>query len=642
VLFVLMSAGVAHRPVLGLAGAVACAGMLLCRPQPERPAPPIWAAVVLLAFGTWYLVNAMAPEVEADPNTYHLTPAIAAMRHGGFPREITFYGAIPHATELLFALAFAFGGASAAKLVHLGFLLVSVPLIVSVARRFEVPEAAAWGAAVVYFAAPVVGVTSSSAFNDAALVAAILATAASVQTPAIAGLCTGFCFAIKMTGGIAYPIALIAFGVHRRWRDALVFTAAAALVATPWLLRNAVLTGNPFAPFFNAWFPNPYFTAQLEQELSASLRTYGVSLAERIPEVLWGSRLQGILGPVFLLSPLAILGLRRRPQRVLIALALVLTIPWWLNAGSRFLMPALPFVAMAMLAPLPRVAVIAIVALHAITAWPQAVSVYAPDTWHARRFPLAAALRIEPESAYLERTSWDYRAAKLIEKHTTLSDRILDLHGAHAAHIDRQLVGWWQSMTGRQAFLALQAAYIQAEVRLYETLAELPVQPLRRVRVRSPRHLSLAEVEFYEGALRHANRTQWSLYADKNRWELPLAFDRNLVTRWNAEVPLTVDFEADTRVSAIRVLATSTAIQVDVQRSDRTWTSLSAAHKLLGIADLRHEAIRALKRDGFTHIAAHAGYEGTGKIGYRLANDAPQWGIQLVDNLDILYLFRLP
>ena len=68
--------------------------------------------VILIAYGLFYAVHALAPEIQADPNVYHLTPAVDALHTGGFPGQINFYERLPQGMEDLFAMAYAFGGSS--------------------------------------------------------------------------------------------------------------------------------------------------------------------------------------------------------------------------------------------------------------------------------------------------------------------------------------------------------------------------------------------------------------------------------------------------------------------------------------------------------------------------------------------------
>jgi hypothetical protein len=114
-----------------------------------------WMWPFAAAFALLYFVHALAPEIQTDAVTYHLALARAAFAHGGFPREVTFYNVMPLGVETLFAPAYAMGGATAAKLLHFGFLLLSVPLIAAVGQRLGFAEQASCAAAVLYLITPV-------------------------------------------------------------------------------------------------------------------------------------------------------------------------------------------------------------------------------------------------------------------------------------------------------------------------------------------------------------------------------------------------------------------------------------------------------------------------------------------------------
>src|SRR5207245_10007235 len=113
----------------------------------------------------------------------------------------------PQGMELLFLFAFAIGMYSAAKLVHFGFLLATVPLMIELGRRMRLSDRLSGAAAAFYFCAPVVGITGSSTYNDAASVFFTLATLLTLllwkqegeaRYLLAAGLLAGFCYANKM------------------------------------------------------------------------------------------------------------------------------------------------------------------------------------------------------------------------------------------------------------------------------------------------------------------------------------------------------------------------------------------------------------------------------------------------------------
>jgi hypothetical protein len=579
---------------------------------------PWWATGLFAVYGLLYFANATGPEVETDPNVYHLTAAQDAIRQGGFSREISFYERLPHAFELLYAIAFPFGGAPAAKLVHFAFLIATVPLIVSLGG---------YAAAVLYFMAPVVAVSGTSAFNDAALVCSTVAMVVVLKQdgpPWLAGLLAGFCYAIKMTGGLAILVGFAMLVWRRKWPAAAIFAGFAVLPVIPWLLRNVVQTGNPLAPFFNAWVPNPHFHIATERQLTTALRSYGVGFAERFTEVLWGWKLHGIIGPGFVLAPVALAS----------PLAAAMTIPWWLNAGARFLMPALPFIASEMAKRLPRIVVASLIAVQAVASWPHVMALYAPITWRM--------------TAWSRPVTWDRHVAEMVAKHTTPSDRIFDLHGVHAALAGRQFSSSWTSARNENALRVLEFARVPGDQKMYEVTARFPTREATAFRILL-RGTSVVEVEFHDGDFRLPSRRRWSFEADANRWETPRAFDGSLVTRWmtydeaRPDQHLTVDFEGKETLTGIRVIGTRWDGDPprSIELNTGEWTPVAFSERKIEVPDLRPDATARLKRDGFTHIIARAGYDGSGRLGYDLANHSREWRLEVIDSYDTVYLFRL-
>jgi hypothetical protein len=248
---------------------------------------------------------------------------------------------------------------------------------------------------------------------------------------------------------VLIPLAVAVYLIaSRQWKPILWFSAAALVMTAPWMIRNAVEAGNPTAPLMNRFFPNPYFHIATEELYSRLLRSYGgVSLRDIPLEVtLGGTRLQGVAGPVFLLSPIALLALRRRNGRIIVALAVLLALPWAFNLGTRFLMQSLPFLALAMGMAVPRWGAYGMLAIQAIGCAPPLLDQYAP--WYDELFPWKAALRIESEPDFMRRVSWDYRVTRMVEANTRPSDRIFDLFGVQAALLDREIVGSYQTAVG--------------------------------------------------------------------------------------------------------------------------------------------------------------------------------------------------
>ena len=326
---------------------------------PKPSAINILLIVIFIAYFYIYFLRALAPEVSPDGSTYHLGLTARYLREHGFHRLTwNLYASLSQGMELLFLFAFAFGRHSAAALVHLAFLLALVWQM----RIWGVRHGMAWvgvcGAALVALS-PMVGVDASSAYNDVALASVAFTLFCLLERwaeegtsrllPAI-GILAGFGYALKYTGwlGVAYAIGFVAWK-SRRVRAAAVVAACAFLLVAPWMLKNWIWMHNPLAPFFNSYFPNPYVTIDFEEDYRSYFRLYDLASRWQIPlaATVQGT-LGGVLGPVFLLAPLGLAALRKPLGRQLWLAALVFGANYFSNIGARFLIPPLPFVALAM------------------------------------------------------------------------------------------------------------------------------------------------------------------------------------------------------------------------------------------------------------------------------------------------------
>jgi hypothetical protein len=166
-----------------------------------------------------------------------------------------------------------------------------------------------------------------------------------------------------------------------------------------------------------------------------------------------GALVPGLLGPVFLLAPISLLALRHPHGRRLLLAGAVFAIPAWFNTEVRFLIPAVPFVAMAVgLALRNSWGVLPVLAVfHAAISWPSVISVYSdPNAWRLRGLPVRAALRLEPESAYIAAHIGDYALKPAIEQAVPPDERIFSFAGRPAAYIDRDIIVGYESSLGEQ------------------------------------------------------------------------------------------------------------------------------------------------------------------------------------------------
>jgi hypothetical protein len=455
--------GWAYPAVFAVSAVVTMAASLAVRRAQIRLTWPrfnVWgwaAAALFLTFGVFYLVNAAAPETSADGSGYHLAEVRRYFNaHRMLPIPTSMYAMFPQGVEMLFWVAYAFGRHSAAALVHFSTLIALAAAMIAYGRHF-LTAFTGTAAALIVFVAPVLGLDATSAYVDSALALTGFTVFALLQVwdanredrtlLAAIGLTAGFCFAMKYTGGVAvvYAVGLVAYRA-RRIRPVLLVAAAAALVMSPWVIRNWAWYQNPTAPFFNRLFPNPNIRVSVEDAYRQSMRHYnGARLDWSTPVelTLRGGVLQGTLGPIFLLSPIGLIALRTRQGRQILLAAAVFGAPYLANIGTRFLIPALPFLALAMVSAVAawRAAAVAFVIIQAVASWPGFLKQYcAPYNPRLDRFPVGAALRIEPENAFLEShfAPW-YQVTQMIQASTPSGAIVYTAQPLPEAYTDRTI-----------------------------------------------------------------------------------------------------------------------------------------------------------------------------------------------------------
>ncbi len=670
--FGLCAAGLARTPWL-VCAALATTGVMIRFPigGPRLESPRLggrqrfllWAFIA--PFAVLYRVNAAAPEISPDGSYYHLGLVRRYLNHGGFYAITTdLFASFPQGAEMLFLVAYSMGKHSAAALSHLAFLFALPAAMIAYSRRFGFGVAGIV-AALLVFVAPVVGIDGSSAYVDVALAFSGFACfylvelwdggPTSWRVLPWAGLMAGFCFAIKYTGAAALCFAVI----YVAWRGRslrfglakpLAALAAPALfVMIPWLVKNWVTVANPVSPFFNRWFPNPYVHVSFENELRDAMRHLnGASIGWRTPAELTigGGLLQGTLGPAFLLAPIA-LGAARTPNgRRILAAAALFALPWFTNIGTRFLIPALPFVALAMgiaIARYPRMAA-ALALANAVACWPWVLDRYcSPANWRLTRFPVAAALRITPEEAFLETYAPEIRYARLLQSATPPGSVIYTAQPVMTSYTDRTVLLNYTSALNSRLEDTLAAAVKPDRLAARRVVFRYPARSLARVRI-------VASGEAADWAIHEIEGETIRLFAQPNSWDARLAGDGLLATSWRAWEPVRpgMYFEIalppsrETGVIAFRTRSGGPLppLRLDGESASGEWSTLSSTPVIetgLSVPDPRPEAIAELRRNGVTHVLIHD----QEPLGPDFRTHTTEWRVRLTGESPPLRLYSL-
>jgi hypothetical protein len=569
---------------------------------------------------------------------------------------------------MLFLFAFAFGRHSAAALVHLAFLLALVWQMYRYGRESGFALAAVCAAFLV-FASPVVGIDASSAYNDVA-VAAIAFTLFRLLTIwdqrresrllVAIGLVAGFAYAAKYTAALAIPyaIAYVAWK-SRRLRDVALVTACAALLVLPWMAKNWIGVGNPFSPFFNHWFPNRYVTISFEDEYRSYLTHYDLPGRWQIPlQVTTYGILSGALGPVFLLAPVALLGLLWREGRHLWLAALVFGLPYFSNIGTRFLIPPLPFLALLMALVFSRVPVIAaaIMLVHAVLSWPSIVPKYArDDAWRFRGIPWREALRVRSADSYLERRLSNYGVVRLIESQTQPGSTVFTLQPIPEAYTTRRVIVQYQSAEGEIDGRILRTGAIPEyapTMRLSFPFARQFLQSIRVVQTNSGSDLwTVHELRIFDGTRELPRKPEWRLRARPYPWTVQDAFDNSLVTFWSTGESLRpgmfveLNFGALTEADAVAIETApnqwQARLKLEGEYAYGQWKLLAPAPQQTEEArpiGLRKAVAAELKRRGIDYLLLFDQDDGAAD----LRRNPGGWGIRPVGVYQNARLYAIP
>ena len=684
ILFALCAARLIYPGVLlalgaGIIGYAIYSGALRSAGQAFPPLPQVWRWIFIAVFAafTWYgFFNALAPEHSPDGMAYHLSEVRMYQQAHGFPRvsieSSDMYASLSQGVELLFLFAFEFGRHSAAALLHYCFLFALAFLILSYGRRIGRPAVGVAGAIITY-TSPVILRDATAAYIDVALAAVLFALFYLLQIwdetrdPKFflpIGLLAGFGYAVKYTAFLAVPYALgfIAWKLWRTEKPLLRPMATigllAAVMIVPWMAKNWIQVANPFSPLGNRLFPNPYVHISLEDRWRRNLSMYTLTSRRQIPldVTIKGEQLDGFLGPLFLLTPLAFLALRFREGRQLLFAGLLFASTYFSNIGTRFLIPTVPFVSLALalaIANLPWL-VLLLVAADIVTCWPGVYGGYAGNAWRIEDVPVRAAVRIQSEDAYLSDDS-DYRMARMVNRAAVHPGKILAVGIGGGSYLQPELLTGYRSAANEVAQDILWTPVEPSFQPVRSMKFDFAERGLRKLRVvlRGNEPLdewSITEMRVFDARQELPRGASWRLTAHPNPWDVQLAFDNSPVTQWKSWQPaargmyMEVDFGRVQPVTSVLVESgwdeVNTRIALEGQGNDGKWVAISE-HPALSAQpihySLRHAASAELKARGIRYVFIRPGDPGAADM----LRYTDGWGMTMVGEVDGAHLYYI-
>ena len=324
---------------------------------------PAWAllglgAVLVIQVGS--LISGFTPPHISDEQTYHLATAKWYLELGKiafWPSNVYIF--YPQMDTMLYAPYISLGLLYGIKWLHWAAGLLGgwgLWLILE-----KVPRPIRIGALLFYFTIPAVWIVAGRAFNDLLILAyaagALLAALRARNLPGrpgllyalLAGACVGFAASNKYNG-LLLGILLLPFLNFTRL---LAAGTAAAVVFSPWLIKNWLWLGNPLFPYFWRFLGglgwDEHLAWRYKKKLLQADTTFGRKLFE-VPALPWnlpikdlGSGTHSNTGPLIVIGiPLLFLSTGTFGMFGLAALVGFFLPTVFRSIGTRYLIPALP------------------------------------------------------------------------------------------------------------------------------------------------------------------------------------------------------------------------------------------------------------------------------------------------------------
>ncbi|MEO5769877.1 MAG: hypothetical protein ABIS92_16105 [Polyangia bacterium] len=386
------------------------------------------------------LLTTLAPPTSLDATVYHLRiPREFLRMHRLAPIRDDVRMFQPLYVQMLFASAMGLKDDILAALLH-WFLGVATALATGAwARRLGARSSLA--AVAIFVLSPLVIWEATSCFIDFGLTLAtalglLWASRPDRGTPALAlatlfaGLAAGSKFTGCASAALIGLMAALALWPDRRAAliRLLVVGTGALVVAAPWYIRNAILTGNPVYPLANPLFGGP------PVPLSSWHYGFGHDLLHLLTSpfdlLVRGDEFDSgwATGPAYLaLIPVALL--TRRRTRIRLAAAGVIALHWlfWFYSSpqTRLLLPIFPLAA-----ALASLGLEKALASGFWTRWAAygllAISfgVGLGTALITARGSARMALGLESRDAFLHRMTWDYEAYQQTNRRLSSSARL--------------------------------------------------------------------------------------------------------------------------------------------------------------------------------------------------------------------------
>jgi hypothetical protein len=444
------------------------------------------------------------------------------------------------------------------------------------------------------------------------------------RSPALAapiGLLAGFACGAGPAGWLA-PLYALGFVAWRGRRQALRPLAVVAL--------SALAAAGPALWTLHAEARNlrsPALTEILDAPEAALHAT------------ILGGAVEGLAGPLFLLAPVALLAWRTAAGKRALLAAVLFALPYAVRLETRFLIPALPFVSLAMGLGLAntRVLLPLLAGAHLILAWPPITALYCePSAWRIRSVSPGPALYQRSRENYLARYLPGYTLARAAGAQASVRGKVLAVTSLAPSYTPLDVV---QS----EALAQMLSAAVTPQLRPTRLLRfRFPQRVVRGIRVTSSEPWTVHELRLFDGSRELARAPQWRLRARPDTRDVQLAFDNNPVTLWTGE-RLEIDCGGPVVLESVlletRPAQGGASLLVEIFDEVGEWQlvpDLPEQTDLLRPPGLRRLAALELQLRGIRYIAV----DGSDSLGRDLAEKPRWWQVEEIAREGNLRLYR--
>jgi hypothetical protein len=324
-----------------------------------------------------------------------------------------------------------------------------------------------------------------------------------------------------------------------------------------------------------------------------------------------------------------------KPGRFCLLAALFFLIPYPQNVGARFLIPALPFVALGIALALdfgPALQA-ALVVAALVLAWPRVIDRYRAPAggWQIAGMPWQVALHLRDPEAWLMSHSSEYALARTINETVPPNQRVWSTMSVAEAYTKPTVLVYYYSAECETIHHILLTP-LRPEFQSLRTLRfTFPRQSFRRLRfvqkTSSQESWSIAEAKFYSGENEVAVSNS---DAKPFPWDIGLAFDNNPATRWRSWQPMREGMYVDAVFGK----------PAEVDRAELRYSGDQGAIKVVleGVhakvellespvsGDMRRLAAKTVKGRGIDYLLMGGGHP----VALDMRKDPEAWGLRLV------------